>query len=250
MPRRSSGALNVARSLATQTSAIIATRSPPAWQIPFTAATTGARLSRIVRNGSISWARSGSGSSPSLDRPPRSPPAEKTSPSPVMIMAGRSGSRFTRCTARLMPKYMAGVKALRASGRSMMHQPMTPSRSNRSPAAPRLSVIALSLRSLRSDGQAERDADRIATGHLARHDRERFFERVEGERLTQELAGRDLAGVEQRHRLLDVEAGAGVDRDLVHGDPVGDEALHRTTVLHPGDDDVAAPPHHLHGERD
>jgi hypothetical protein len=40
-----------------------------------------------------------------------------------------------------MPKYIAGVRALRAFGRSMTHQPMAPSRSNRSPAAPRSSAI-------------------------------------------------------------------------------------------------------------
>src|SRR4029453_6437958 len=36
---------------------------------------------------------------------------------------------------------MAGVKALRAEGRSMMHQAMDPSRSNRSPEVPRSSAV-------------------------------------------------------------------------------------------------------------
>ena len=50
-PRSVSGARNVARSLATQTSLTIAMIRPPPWQMPFTAVTTGARLLRIARNG-------------------------------------------------------------------------------------------------------------------------------------------------------------------------------------------------------
>jgi hypothetical protein len=52
-----------------------------------------------------------------------------------------------RCTARLIPKYMAGVNAFLASGRSIVHHPITPSRSNLSPAAPRSSVMLPSLSS-------------------------------------------------------------------------------------------------------
>ena len=59
MPRSSSGTRNVARSLATQISAIMAISSPPAWQIPLTAAMTGARLSRIAVNGRMSYPMSG-----------------------------------------------------------------------------------------------------------------------------------------------------------------------------------------------
>src|SRR5829696_4855846 len=139
MPRSSSGTRNVARSLATAMSAIIATSSPPAWQMPFTAAITGAGLSRIARNGRISWPSPSGSRSPGSSRPPRSPPGANTSPVPVMISAARTGSVLTRRTARLRPKYMAGVKALRAAGRSMVHQAITPSRSRRRPAAPRSS---------------------------------------------------------------------------------------------------------------
>ena len=55
MPRSSSGTRKVARSLATAMSAIMAMRRPPAWQIPLTAAITGARLSRMARKGRMSW---------------------------------------------------------------------------------------------------------------------------------------------------------------------------------------------------
>ena len=54
MPRSSSGARNVARSLTTATSESIATSSPPPWQMPFTADTTGITLWRISSNGSTS----------------------------------------------------------------------------------------------------------------------------------------------------------------------------------------------------
>ena len=54
-PRSSSGTRNVALSLATAMSASIAMSSPPAWQMPFTAAITGAWLSRTARNGSMSY---------------------------------------------------------------------------------------------------------------------------------------------------------------------------------------------------
>ena len=92
MPRSSSGTRKVARSLATAMSASMAMSRPPAWQIPLTAATTGARLSRMVRNGRMSCPMSGVGSSPGSERPPRSPPGAKTSPVPVMMSAARSGS--------------------------------------------------------------------------------------------------------------------------------------------------------------
>src|ERR1700728_4362610 len=74
MPRRSSGTRNVARSLATAMSASMAIRRPPAWQIPLTAATTGARLSRMVRKGRMSWPMSGVGSPPGGPGPPAAPP--------------------------------------------------------------------------------------------------------------------------------------------------------------------------------
>ncbi len=51
IPRSTSGARNVARSLATATSESIAISRPPPWQMPFTAATTGAQLWRPVVNG-------------------------------------------------------------------------------------------------------------------------------------------------------------------------------------------------------
>ena len=54
MPRSSSGTRKVARSLATAMSAGVAISRPPAWQMPFTAATTGARLSRTARKGRMS----------------------------------------------------------------------------------------------------------------------------------------------------------------------------------------------------
>src|ERR1700722_9524050 len=88
---------------------------------------------------------SGVGSSPGSLRPPRSPPGAKTSPVPVMIIAARSGSELTMRTARLMPKYMAGVKAFLAAGRSITHQAIAPSRSKRSPAAPSSSDTCLSF---------------------------------------------------------------------------------------------------------
>ena len=52
----SSGTRNVARSLTTAMSESIAMRRPPAWQMPLTAAITGARLLRISRNGMMSSA--------------------------------------------------------------------------------------------------------------------------------------------------------------------------------------------------
>ena len=48
--------------------------------------------------------------------PPMSPPGANTSPVPVMSRPARSGSASTCRTAYLMPKYIAGVIALRASG--------------------------------------------------------------------------------------------------------------------------------------
>ena len=54
MPRSSSGTRKVAWSLATQMSASMAMRRPPAWQMPLTAAITGAWLSRTARNGRMS----------------------------------------------------------------------------------------------------------------------------------------------------------------------------------------------------
>ena len=54
IPASSSGILNVALSLATAMSAIIAIKRPPAWQIPFTAAMTGAYESRMARKGRTS----------------------------------------------------------------------------------------------------------------------------------------------------------------------------------------------------
>ena len=73
MPRSSSGTRKVARSLATAMSASMAIRRPPAWQIPLTAATTGARLSRMVRKGRMSCPMSGVGSSPGSERPAEIP---------------------------------------------------------------------------------------------------------------------------------------------------------------------------------
>ena len=82
MPRNSSGTRNVALSLTTAISAIMAINRPPPWQMPLTAAMTGLRLSRIAVNGSDSPApTSGTGASlGSGSRPPRSPPGAKTSP--------------------------------------------------------------------------------------------------------------------------------------------------------------------------
>src|SRR2546425_3097507 len=47
-----------------------------------------------------------------------SPPTMNVSPVPVMSSPERAGSLFTTSTARRMPKYIAGVRALRLSGRS------------------------------------------------------------------------------------------------------------------------------------
>ncbi len=103
MPRSSSGTRKVARSLATATSAIMAISRPPAWQMPLTAAITGARLSRMARNGRTSKPAASGTVSPSTDRPPRSPPGLKTSPVPVMMRAASPSSAFTSLTARLIP---------------------------------------------------------------------------------------------------------------------------------------------------
>ena len=55
--------------------------------------------------------------------PPRSPPGANTSPVPVMSRPARSSSASTWLTAYPMPKYIAGVIALRAFGRSSVHTP-------------------------------------------------------------------------------------------------------------------------------
>ena len=51
IPRSSSGTRKVDRSEQTAMSDSMAISSPPAWQMPLTAAITGARLSRTVTNG-------------------------------------------------------------------------------------------------------------------------------------------------------------------------------------------------------
>lgn len=132
---------NVARSLATAMSAIIATSRPPAWQIPLTAAMTGAWLFRMARNGSTSWPPTSGNDSSGSCRPPRSPPGAKTSPTPVMTRARSPGSVLTSITARLSPKYMAGVKAFLTLGRSMTHQAIGPCRSSRRFGVPRSSLM-------------------------------------------------------------------------------------------------------------
>src|SRR5689334_2620880 len=63
--------------------------------------------------------------------PPMSPPGAKTSPVPVSTSPARSGSSLRRPTAQRIPKYIAGLSALRALGRSMVHTAIGPCRSNR-----------------------------------------------------------------------------------------------------------------------
>ncbi len=65
-----------------------------------------------------------------------SPPGAKTSPVPVINSPARSGSASTCLTAYRMPKYIAGVIALRASGRSSVHTPNGPSRVKRRNGVP------------------------------------------------------------------------------------------------------------------
>src|SRR5262245_5161215 len=132
-------------------------RRPPPWQMPLTAAITGARLLLIATNGRMSEPSSGGYESPGSERPPRSPPGANTSPTPVMMSADSSGSVFTRCTARLMPKYMAAVNAFLAAGRSITHHAIPRSRSRRSPEVPSSCSIALTICSAR-DISRERDA--------------------------------------------------------------------------------------------
>src|ERR1700761_69938 len=67
---------------------------------------------------------------------PRSPPGAKTSPVPVMSRPARSGSALTRLMAYRMPKYIAGVIALRAFGRSRVQIANAPSRSKRRNGVP------------------------------------------------------------------------------------------------------------------
>ena len=106
--------------------------------VPFTADTTGAKLSRSASKGSTSAVPScsttGLGSS---TRPRSSPPGANTSPTPVMSSAVGSPIPFTICTARFSPKYIAAESALRAAGRSIVHQARCPSRSRRKKGVPR-----------------------------------------------------------------------------------------------------------------
>src|ERR1700730_14241230 len=67
---------------------------------------------------------------------PRSPPGAKTSPVPVISRPARSGSALTRLIAYRIPKYIAGVMALRAFGRSKVQIANAPSRSNRRNGVP------------------------------------------------------------------------------------------------------------------
>ena len=84
MPRNSSGDRNVARSLATATSASIAIIMPPPWARPLIAHTTGLGDRRTASNGVLSMPSSrGRSAQPSTLSPPRSPPGMNTSPEPV-----------------------------------------------------------------------------------------------------------------------------------------------------------------------
>ena len=133
MPRNSSGTRNVARSLTTAMSLHSAICRPPPWHSPLTAETTGLTDWRSVSNGVTSMPSADPNvsqlSEPSP--PPMSPPGANTSPVPVISRPARSGSASTCRTAYLMPKYIAGVIALRASGRSSVHTPNGPSRVKR-----------------------------------------------------------------------------------------------------------------------
>ena len=100
MPRNSSGARNVARSLATATSASIEIMSPPPWARPLIAQTTGLAELRMASNGVVSMPRSGPrGAQLSWLSPPRSPPGMNTSPVPVSSRPASESSALTRSTA-------------------------------------------------------------------------------------------------------------------------------------------------------
>ena len=132
MPRYSSGTRNVARSLTTATSLSMAITSPPPWQMPFTALTTGLVACRSASNGLLSMNRSrGRSAQPSTWLPLRSPPGMNTSSVPVMSSPARSSSRSTWLVAYRTPKYIAAVMALRVSGRSTMQRARGPWRSKR-----------------------------------------------------------------------------------------------------------------------
>src|SRR6478735_6567957 len=133
MPRYNSGTRNVARSLTTATSLHMAICSPPPWHSPLTADTTGFTDWRSVSNGvtSIPSAEPNVSQLSLPSPPPMSPPGAKTSPVPVISRPARSGSASTCRTAYRIPKYIAGVIALRASGRSSVQTPNGPSRVNR-----------------------------------------------------------------------------------------------------------------------
>ena len=133
MPRYSSGTRNVARSLTTAMSLHSAICSPPPWHNPLTADTTGLTDWRSVSNGvaSMPSAEPNVSQLSAPSPPPMSPPGANTSPVPVISRPARSGSASTCRTAYRMPKYIAGVIALRASGRSSVHTPNGPSRVKR-----------------------------------------------------------------------------------------------------------------------
>jgi hypothetical protein len=100
MPRSSSGARNVARSLATATSASMAIISPPPCASPLTAHTTGLGERRMASKGVLSMPSSrGRSAQPSSLRPPMSPPGMNTSPVPHSSIPASERSALTRSTA-------------------------------------------------------------------------------------------------------------------------------------------------------
>jgi hypothetical protein len=100
MPRSSSGARKLARSLATATSASMAIISPPPWAMPLTAHTIGLGDLRTASKGVLSIdSRRGRSVHPSRFWPPRSPPGMNMSPTPVMSSPASEASSFRWSTA-------------------------------------------------------------------------------------------------------------------------------------------------------
>src|SRR6476646_3599000 len=270
MPRSNSGTRKVARSLTTVMSLHSAICSPPPWHNPLTADTTGLTDCRSVSNGVTSMPSADPNvsqlSEPSP--PPMSPPGANTSPVPVMSRPARSGSASTRLTAYLMPKYIAGVIALRAAGRSSVHTPKAPSRVNRRNGVPSQSpsggrgvfAPAVVMRLLICRGCLKHVVDGLGVRCAVACARDQRGQRTRGARASQRhvRAGKPFrgkhsrehvartGGIDRLHRRRGhVDADAGVDVPGARWAPGGHQMRYRPTpfagFVVVGDDDVGDP---------